>query len=302
MTAIFIEPRNMPPNSRIATALTALALYLCAAPATSCLAADAIKDVDVPLWEYGVGGGAVAFPVYRGSDVARAYPIVVPYVVYHGEVLRSDRSGVSAVFKENRWFRLDFSENASPPVSSSASSLRNGMPSLKPTVEFGPALNFWLWRSSDDSVLLSAQFPARYGVSIGSSPKVIGHVESAFLNLDVLDPLASAGWSFGARVGPMFQSQRYNDYFYGVAPQYATPNRPQYDPKGGYAGAQALVSLSKRFDKVWVGAYLRYDTLRGAVFDGSPLVATQTYWAGGFGFAWVLGVSKERVVIDRARL
>ena len=64
------------------------------------------------------------------------------------------------------------------------------------------------------------------------------------------------------------------------------------------AGAQ----LSKRFDKVWVGAYLRYDTLRGAVFDGSPLVATQTYWAGGFGFAWVLGVSKERVVIDRARL
>jgi len=270
--------------------------------AGSAVAADADRDVDVPLWEYGVGAGAVAFPVYRGSDVDRVYPLAVPYLVYHGQVLRSDHSGMSAVFKENRWFKLDFSEYASPPVSSSASSLRAGMPALRPTVEFGPCLNLWLWRSADDRVLLSAQLPARYGLAISTSPKVIGHVESAFLNLDVLDPLEHAGWAFGARAGPMFQSQRYNEYYYAVAPQYATAQRPAYEPAGGYAGTQALVSLSKRFDKVWFGAYLRYDTLHGAVFDSSPLVATQRYWAAGFGFAWVMGVSKERVVIDRARM
>ncbi len=56
-----------------------------------------------------------------------------------------------------------------------------------------------------------------------------------------------------------------------------------------------LASLSKRFPKYWVGAYVRYDMLSGAAFDDSPLVRRKSYLAGGIGIAWMLGESKKRV-------
>jgi hypothetical protein len=80
-----------------------------------------------------------------------------------------------------------------------------------------------------------------------------------------------------------------------VAPQFATPQRPAYEAHGGYAGLFSIVSLSRRFDGYWVGAFLRADTLRGAVFDDSPLVRRESYVAGGAAIAWVLGTSREMV-------
>ena len=34
-----------------------------------------------PLWEAGLGVGAMAFPDYRGSDEVNAYPLPLPYFV-----------------------------------------------------------------------------------------------------------------------------------------------------------------------------------------------------------------------------
>ena len=97
----------------------------------------------------------------------------------------------------------------------------------------------------------------------------------------------------------MFAKDKYHDYFYAVAPHYATPMRPDYDADGGYSGTHVLASLSKRFPKYWVGAFLRYDWLGGAQFDDSPLVKRRrNYLAGGFGFAWMIGESKRRVTVE----
>ena len=93
----------------------------------------------------------------------------------------------------------------------------------------------------------------------------------------------------------MFADRRYNQYFYSVAPQYATAARPEYQAAGGYAGTQSLAALSKRFPKFWVGAYMRFDSLDGAAFVDSPLVQRRTYWSGGFGFAWMIGQSSRLV-------
>ena len=92
----------------------------------------------------------------------------------------------------------------------------------------------------------------------------------------------------------MFADRRYHDYFYSVAPQYATRTRPGIPrPSGGYAGTQTLAALSKRFPKFWVGAYMRYDTLAGAAFVDSPLVQRKSYWSAGFGFAWMIRKSSH---------
>ena len=79
------------------------------------------------------------------------------------------------------------------------------------------------------------------------------------------------------------------------APQFATSTSPPYEARGGYAGLQFLASASRRYDGFWVGAFVRADTLRGAVFEASPLVRRDTYFAAGVGISWVIDVSRERV-------
>jgi hypothetical protein len=58
---------------------------------------------------------------------------------------------------------------------------------------------------------------------------------------------------------------------------------------------QFLAAVSKRFPSLWVGGFVRYDTLSGAVFDDSPLVKKKNYVAGGIAVAWVFGESSRKV-------
>jgi len=97
--------------------------------------------------------------------------------------------------------------------------------------------------------------------------------------------------------GPLFADRRYHDYFYTVAPPYATADRPAYQAVGGYAGTQSIISTSKRFPHFWVGAFIRYDTLAGAAFLDSPLVQRKSYWAAGFGISWMIQRSSTMVEV-----
>jgi len=47
---------------------------------------------------------------------------------------------------------------------------------------------------------------------------------------------------------------------------------------------------------MWVGAFVRYDNLRGAAFQDSPLVRRTSGVTAGFGVSWVLDTSSELVV------
>ena len=95
--------------------------------------------------------------------------------------------------------------------------------------------------------------------------------------------------------GPIFQSRKRNAYFYDVSSDYVRADRSAYRSSGGYAGAQVLAALSKRYERLWVGAFVRGDTLHGATFADSPLVRRQSYFAGGFGIAYVFDVSSKTV-------
>ena len=70
--------------------------------------------------------------------------------------------------------------------------------------------------------------------------------------------------------GPIYAQRRYHEYFYGVAPQFATATRPAYQAPGGYAGTQLLVAVSKRYANYWVGAYVRHDWLQARQFHRQP--------------------------------
>jgi outer membrane scaffolding protein for murein synthesis (MipA/OmpV family) len=248
-----------------------------------------------PLLEFGLGVGAVAFEDYRGSNTSHVYPLPIPYLVYNGKFLKADREGVrGTLFRQDR-VDLNLSVNATTPVRNDRE--RSGMPDLKSTVELGPSLELHLLRSDDARFKFDLRMPLRAAFTVEASPRVIGWTFTPRFNLDVADPLGFAGWNLGLLTGPLFADRRYNDYFYTVAPRYATATRPVYQAVGGYAGTQVITSLSKRFPHFWVGAYMRYDTLSGAAFVNSPLVQSKSYWSAGFGIAWMIHRSSTMVEV-----
>jgi outer membrane protein len=249
-----------------------------------------------PLWEVGLGAGVLVFNDYRGADTTHVYPVPVPYFVYRGKFLQSDRDGLRGKLLRQDRIELNLSVNATTPVRNN--SARAGMPDLRSTVEIGPSLNWHLWRSADSRAKLDLQLPARTAITVEAHPHGIGWFYTPHLNLDLAQYRGPTGWKLGLLAGPLFAQRRYDDYFYSVAPQFATPTRPAYAAPGGYAGTQALVSLTRRFPEYWIGAYLRHDSLEGAAFAPSPLVKRDGYWSGGIAFVWMIGKSQRLVESD----
>ena len=269
-------------------------MIVSAAHASEPAAVDKRARVKRPLWELGAGVAALRFPDYRGSDESGAYLLPLPYVVYRGDFLKADREGARAVLVDVERFEVEMSVSASVPTRSRSNAARNGMPDLPPSFEVGPKLNVSLLRVPDRNMKLELRMPVRAVVTVESSPHSVGRTFEPSLNLDFL----RNGWNIGLQAGPLFGDRRRHAHVYGVDPAFATPQRPAYRAGGGYAGWQALASTSRRFNGTWLGAFVRYDDLRGAVFADSPLVRRNHAFTMGVGVAWVFASSSVLVETD----
>ncbi|SAL29265.1 MltA-interacting protein MipA [Caballeronia arvi] len=272
-------------------------LMLLVASGAACAEEEA-PPPEKPLWELGIGAGVAAFPHYPGSDQTRAWVFPFPYVIYRGKFLRADRDGVRGQLLATDRVNFNISVLGSLPVSSRDDNARAGMPDLKPTIEIGPSVEVHLWRTPSRDMLLDLRMPLRLGITLESSPKTVGWQFEPNLNLDLVDVAGVSGLRVGMFAGPMFANGHYSDHYYTVAPQYATPGRPAFQASGGYSGAQALVSMSRRFSHYWVGAFMRYANLAGASFADSPLVRQKSVLSGGVALAWVFGQSSKTVASD----
>jgi len=260
------------------------------------LTAQAVEEK--PLWEVGAGVAAFSFPAYRGSDETNNFLMPVPLFSYHGDFFKADRHGIRASFFDSDRLDLTVSLALSPPAASEDITARDGMPDLEGTFEIGPQMDVTFWRSENRARFVKLLLPLRAAITVEGSPKDIGFVFHPKLNMDITDLPGMPGWNLGMLAGPLFGDRRQHAYYYSVAPQFATASRPAYEAKSGYAGMQYLVALSKRFPKYWVGSFLRYDNLSGAVFEDSPLVRQKDYFAAGVVVTWILGESSTRVLVD----
>jgi len=266
-----------------------------AAPATA-TRTTTTPTTQRPLWELGIGFAGVRLPDYRGSDQSRGYALPLPFIVYRGEWLKADRDGARALLFDTERVKVDVSLAATTPTRSRDNLARDGMPDLAPTVEIGPNLNLTLAGSAPQHYRLDLRLPVRAAIAVQRSPEAVGTTFSPHLNLD-LDSVAG-GWHLGLLAGPMFGSRKLHEYVYGVDAGYATGARPAYRASGGYAGWQALAATSRRIGSMWVGAFARYDSLHGAVFEASPLVRRTSAVSFGFAIAWVLATSAEFVASE----
>lgn len=253
----------------------------------------------LPLWEAGVGVAGLTLPDYRGSDERTNYVFPLPYFIYRGEFFKLDRDGAQGILFKRRGVELDISLNIGNPVKSDKNAARQDMPDLNPTFEIGPRLLVDLVGSRFEKFQLQFQLPVRTVTEIDwPHLRHVGWLANPLLNADFRD-IRTSGWDLGMQAGPLFADRSYHQYYYQVDPQFARPDRPAYEAKGGYSGTQFSVGLSKRFDKWWVGGFVRYYDLHGAEFEDSPLVKQRSALLAGFGVAYIFAASGTRVLAER---
>ena len=256
------------------------------------------KAEKLPLWEIGLGGGALSIPDYRGSDQSHVYPYPFVFPVYRGLHFQADEEGIKGMLLESDRIRFDISYDGNVPVRSD-NDARKGMDSLEPTVQIGPMLRVKLWASEASTQSVIAELPVRAAFAIGSGIEHIGYTAYPRLayrrELDLFD----RKWKWSLAGGPLFGSEDFNRYYYQVDPADATLQRPAYKADAGYGGTRFITALYRRDRDKLISFYAAYDDVADAVFYDSPLVKQRTGVTVGFLVTWFFFQSKDLVDVKQ---
>lgn len=272
-------------NEIMAWTLLALAL-----PASA--ASTPAPAPDLPLWEAGVFGGVASTPAYPGSADRETRGLALPMLIYRGKVLRADRSGVTARLFDTERIDLDLGFALSLPARSDDVPARAGMPNLHSLLEFGPRLKVMLTEPSAPS-RVRLELPLRTPLELGNGFRRQGLVFEPRLVFETSG--SNQQWQADANIGMVFGNARLNQYFYGVAPQYANADRPAYRAEGGLMMTRLGVSLSHRVTQDWrVFGFTRYDNYTHAANRDSPLFRKNSGLSIGIGFTWTAFRSQAR--------
>lgn len=266
--------------------LLALLLVPCIAPAAG-------SQEELPRWEAGLAIGALSLPQYMGSDERYALVVPLPFIIYRGDRVKVDRSGIRAeLFGLNR-LSLDASFGGGLPVRNS-NRARAGMPELKFSFQAGPRLNIRLHEDSEHSLVSLLRLPLRWGIDTAGTS--LGWLSEPELEIR-WHPDHATDLRLG--MGALYASARFNRTYYSVEPQYATPTRPAYRASGGLHSLFIKALATYRWsDDIRLFASIRYRNLSPGVVADSPLVRDRNYLTGVIGMAWSFWTSKEMVAAD----
>ena len=251
------------------------------------------RDAGLPLWEAGVFAGAASTPAYPASADRAALALVVPVVVYRGEVFRADREGVGAWLYRSDNLEFDLGFAGSLPSKSDDSAVRKGMPDLGTLVEFGPRLNLTLARPAPNH-RVQFEFPVRAALELGGGVRRQGYTVEPKLSYEIRD--RSRGWDLTASAGVVWGDSEINNFFYGVSPAYATATRPAYAAQQGLIATRLGLRSSKEITPdLRIYGFVRQEFFDAGANQASPLYQQPTGTSAGLGLVWMLGRSEKKV-------
>lgn len=262
-------------------ALTALlSAFTCADESTD--------EIQQKTWELGLGAGVVAGPDYRGSDEYRTFASPIPYFIYRGKYIRSDREGIRGNFLRTDKYEFTLSASASITPDADKNELRQGMPELGSTLELGPSFNINL-TGEDFSRGWQLQLPWRAVFAIGGDES--GY-KGSIIQPQLVFTTQLSDWVFNYRAGITYASDDYHTYYYSVALEYTTEQRAAFSAKAGYSGWNNNFSFSRSFDqqgfKTRFAFFVRYDNIEHTDFNESPLAVSDHSVRGGIAIIWVI--------------
>lgn len=251
------------------------------------------------MWEAGIGAGYLSSFDYPGSTDPNTAQFALPFFIYRSRIFRVGDGGAGAVAVENPRLKLDVSFGGALNAESEPDSVREGLPDLDLLFEFGPRLQYRLfareWESGSRSQL---NWDSKIRTVIGTdfkSLKARGFVFStglAYRQKDLIsnyvDLVVNADITFG--------DQRYNDYFYTVEPEFATPERSQYTARAGYVETRLFLGFAIRpieTLRIFTGVF--QFSYANSANEASPLFETDNSTQYAIGIVWSPLRSKETI-------
>lgn len=254
-------------------------------------AAQQASAPPLPLWEAVLGGFAASTPAYPGSDDRSSRVLVVPFLIYRGEVLRSDAGGIGARLVRTERLEFDIGFAGALPADSDDEGARAGMPDLGTLIEFGPRLKVLLANPTPTS-RVRVELPLRAVVEVRGGVRRRGTTFEPKLVYETRE--TGSPWGYDASVGLVLGDSSVNRYFYEVAPQFATPSRPAYSASSGLMLVRVGASASYKFNgDLRLFGFVRHESYAGAANRDSPLMKKSSGSSIGFGFAWTIGRSSS---------
>nr|WP_315466331.1 MipA/OmpV family protein [uncultured Rhodoferax sp.] len=268
------------------------AVLLACATGFSAHAQSEAQGKNLPLWEIGVFAGALSTPAYPASVERNGRGLVLPVLVYRGEIFRAERGNVGArlVHTEDTEFDIGFA--ASLPASSNDIAARRGMPDLGTLLEFGPRLKTVLARPGQHSQV-RFELPVRSVIEVQGGLRSQGLAVEPELVWSTRPPGSAWAWSTSASL--IFGDERLNRYFYGVPADLATSERQAYEARAGLITSRLTLSAFRSLSPdVRVFGFVRAESYAGSANAASPLYQRSTGTSAGLGLNWTLGRSEAR--------
>ena len=264
---------------RIPSGLTWLVLACAAANSASAQESDTSAESeadDAPaLWEFRLAGFGRYAPDYPASEESHSTVLPIPVPVYRGSFLRFgedlDQVARGEIVETSRTrvgIDLDFTFGEH----SSDIAVRSGMPDLDFMLEVGPEVEIKLENLNPAQGELFVSLQLRAALSFdGLSPSSQGLLVNPQFEYR-RDGLFGGDNLLSLRFKPTWATEDYMDYYYEVAPAFATAARPVYDAASGYLGSQFTAALTREInDRLTLGVSASYYLYNGAKNDASPL-------------------------------
>ena len=258
----------------------------------TCSAAAEPEERTLPLWEAGIGAAGFSTPAYPGADDRSTRGLVLPFFLYRGKVLRADQNGVGARLLNTDRVEFDIGFSGALPAHSDDVDARRGMPDLGTLVEFGPRVKV-KFADLGAAGRVRAELPLRAVIEGRGGLRRQGWTAEPRLVWETRGD--GARWTLEAQLAAVLGDRRINRYFYEVAPQYATAERPAYRADAGLLLVRTGVGGTWRVHPdVRLFGFVRYESYAGAANEDSPLMRKSTGTSAGIGLAWTFARSSTR--------
>lgn len=247
---------------------------------------------ELPLWEVGMLGGAASTPAYPGSSDRSTRGLLLPFLIYRGEIFRADQSGIGARLARSERVELDVGLAASLPARSDDVGARASMRDLGTLLEFGPRLKVRLADPTPHS-RLRLDIPLRAVIEARGGVRGQGYTFEPKIVYEMRGP--QEAWTFNSHIGMVIGDRKVNRYFYEVQPEFATASRPAFQADSGLMLVRVGASGSRLVNPdLRVFGFVRYESYAGAANKESPLMKRNTGASAGIGFAWTIKRSASK--------
>jgi outer membrane protein len=267
------------------------------------LNAEEVADEYLPgLWGIRLVAFGQNFPAYPSSSDQNLTILPIPYPVYRGKFLSfgEDLEDIAnGQLLSTKRVNLSIGLSASFPESSDNLSGRTGMPDLDFLIEAGPEIAVALKGGPDDDRELLLSLQLRGAVSMdgldASGRGFVFNPELEYLARDFLDSKTELRF----RISPTWGTSDYMDFFYGVGPEFATPDRPSFNASSGYVNTEILVGLNRKItDRLEFRGSIRLWVNKGATNAASPLYQQDFGHGIRLALFWTAWESKRRVATE----